>query len=153
MSRPRIDFDRELARGLRAYQDELASWWLHRAEDAAHRRAYRRIADYIADSFPRPPRTIADYGCGAGHLLAQLARRFPRARLTGYDASLPLLDAARQRLTLAGRRTELVATVLPDFSLPRARTDLVIISFPNFLPRVPATEVRRAEHRLTAAER
>jgi len=153
MGRRRIDFARELGRGLSAYQDRLASWWLDRTADAAHRRAYRRIADYIADSFPRPPRRITDYGCGAGHLLAQLARRFPRARLSGYDASGPLLDSARRRLAFAGRRVDLAETVLPDSSLPRGACDLVTMSFPNLLPPAPAGELRRCEQRLSGAER
>jgi SAM-dependent methyltransferase len=143
MTPRRIDFDLELARGLEAYQDRLARWWLERADDAAHRRAYRRIAAYLADSFPHLPRRIADYGCGAGHLLAEMARQFPRARFAGYDASRPLLESARRRLAFAGPRVELIEAVLPDFALtPRA--DVVTVSFPNFLPKTPAREIRPA---------
>jgi trans-aconitate 2-methyltransferase len=41
------------------------------------------------------PETIIDLGCGAGHLTAILARRWPRARVIGVDASTAMLDEAR----------------------------------------------------------
>src|SRR5262249_18330150 len=50
-SRP--DFGRELARGVMAYEDTLARWWLCRASNPAHGRAYRRVAEFIAASFPQ----------------------------------------------------------------------------------------------------
>ncbi|MEU0691211.1 trans-aconitate 2-methyltransferase [Streptomyces uncialis] len=42
----------------------------------------------------RPPR-IADLGCGPGNVTTLLARRWPTARITGYDNSTDMLDRAR----------------------------------------------------------
>src|SRR5213593_2124773 len=150
-----IDFDQELSRGVAAYDDSLARWWLARASDPAHRRAYRRIADFIAFAFPRAPRRIADYGCGPGHLLAALRRRFPRSDLAGYDASGPLIEAARRRLAgvQGSGRVRLVKTLLPGFDLPRARADLVLVAFPNFVPRSPEKDLRAHERGLSAPQR
>jgi ubiquinone/menaquinone biosynthesis C-methylase UbiE len=39
---------------------------------------------------------IADVACGSGAFLRDLARTFPRARLTGIDLSLPYLEEARR---------------------------------------------------------
>ena len=53
------------------------------------------------------PARVLDLGCGTGALFAGLRERFPRARLVGLDAALPMLDAARTRTpwwrSLAGR--------------------------------------------------
>lgn len=38
---------------------------------------------------------VLDVGCGAGHALNLMARRFPRSRFTGYDFSADALDVAR----------------------------------------------------------
>ena len=148
-----VDFDRELRRGVAAYDDALARWWLGRAADAAHRRAYRRIARFAAASFPAGPRRIVDLGCGAGHLLAELRRVFPRAELVGYDASTPLLRRARRRLerSTGGGRVRLVQTVLPDPALAGTGADLLVLAFPNFLPRSPRTAVRAHGRALGAA--
>ena len=53
------------------------------------------------------PARVIDLGCGTGALFAGLRERFPRARLVGVDAALPMLQAARSRASwwraLAGR--------------------------------------------------
>ncbi|GAA0668471.1 hypothetical protein GCM10009535_55470 [Streptomyces thermocarboxydovorans] len=49
-----------------------------------------RIPEPAADA-PR----IADLGCGAGNVTALLAERWPAARITGYDNSPEMLEAAR----------------------------------------------------------
>lgn len=38
---------------------------------------------------------VADVGCGSGHVLNLLARRFPRSQFTGYDLAEDALAAAR----------------------------------------------------------
>ena len=43
------------------------------------------------------PARVLDLGCGTGALFAGLRERFPRARLVGVDAALPMLRAARGR--------------------------------------------------------
>ena len=77
-----------------SYNGEAGKWWQERAGNAAHRRAYRTIADFIRDSLPLPPRLILDYACGAGNLIALLVRRFPTSQIIGLDGSSLLLDLA-----------------------------------------------------------
>ncbi|MER5989567.1 trans-aconitate 2-methyltransferase [Streptomyces viridosporus] len=62
---------------------------------AGHRtRPFTDLLARIPDLPGDPPR-IADLGCGAGNVTALLAGRWPAARVTGYDNSPEMLDAAR----------------------------------------------------------
>ncbi|WP_184823375.1 trans-aconitate 2-methyltransferase [Streptomyces griseomycini] len=62
---------------------------------AGHRA--RPFTDLLArvPGLPGDPPRIADLGCGAGNVTALLADRWPTARVTGYDNSPEMLDAAR----------------------------------------------------------
>jgi len=121
-----------------AYDGALARWWMLRADDPVHGRAYGRIADFIAESYVRPPRVIVDYACGAGHLLALLSLRFRRSRLIGLDGSEFLLGMALRRLSRiprrCSRRIALVQAPLPDPELMRRKADLAVFCFPNMVP-------------------
>ena len=134
----KIDFDRELGRGIATYNEKVGLWWRRRAENPAHANAYRKIADFIEASYTTPPRRILDYACGAGNLLARLHRRFPAAKLLGLDGSSLLLDRARDRFLRRGNRAAaqitLIQTFLPNFDLPSALADLVVFAFPNMAP-------------------
>jgi SAM-dependent methyltransferase len=120
------------------YNKEVAHWWLNRANDAAHSRAYRKIAEFLEASYSRAPRVIVDYACGAGHLLALLSQRFPDAKLIGLDGSLFLLNETLKRLKglpeRCSSRISLIETRLPDLELLPGRADLVIFCFPNMSP-------------------
>jgi len=146
-----IRFDKELARGLEAYEDVLGYWWLGRSSNEAHRRAYRKVADYIAASFQNSPGVIVDYACGAGNLLGLLANRFPHSRLIGMDGSSFLLALARKRLSRLGKaalaRVSYVGTVLPNFAL-RLKTNLVVFAFPNLVPGTAEDTLHDATDRL-----
>ncbi len=133
-----IDFDRELDEGKETYDHTLGQWWQSRSSDAAHRYAYRKIADHMKSFFPGVPEKIIDYGCGGGDLLSRLYRRFPESPLVGVDGSSLLLEEAGRRLQRLDKkwmqRVELVETELPDFSLPSGEADLLIFAFPNIVP-------------------
>ena len=43
------------------------------------------------------PRAILDAGCGTGEALAELAARYPHARLFGIDCAYPMVASARRR--------------------------------------------------------
>lgn len=120
-----------------SYNGQVGSWWLDRSVDAVHRRAYRRIADFIRDSYMREPGLIVDYACGPGNLLSLLSLRFRRSRLAGLDGSSLLLSQARQRFALLPRscaeRLSLVETPLPNMKLLKGKADLVIFCFPNMV--------------------
>jgi len=76
-----------------------------------------------------PPRRILEVGCGTGRNLAELARRFPEAQITGVDLSAPMLELARRKTQGFGPRVQLLhqayAAPLGD---PPAR-DLVLFSY------------------------
>ncbi len=137
MMRSGIDFGVELARGMPAYEDTLGAWWRLKASDRSHARAYRNIAGFVSASLARPPRTIVDYACGTGHLLARLGAFFPAARLIGLDGSACLLNFARRRLGAAGHgifgRSRLIEMPLPAARLPRVKADLSLFVFPNMI--------------------
>ncbi len=149
MSPSKLDFDTELSRGLDAYNDTLAEWWLSRAGDPCHARAYRNIGAFIHASLTRPPGVIVDYACGAGHLLARIGALFPDSRLIGLDGSNYLLRLARDRLKRAGSAARLLELQLPAKRLPGVTADLVLYAFPNMiwpagrrnLPVLPPAEV------------
>lgn len=66
----------------------------------------RPLRDLLAH-LPRvpgePAPRVADLGCGPGNSTALLARRWPAARITGYDNSSPMLEKAYQLVDDAGR--------------------------------------------------
>ena len=140
-----IDFDKELNRGPRTYDDAIGRWWESRSNDWAHRYAYRNIARHISSFFARPPRQVIDYACGAGPILTKLCWHFPNSHITGLDGSRYLLDTAAQRLKHLGRnwssRVELRLTELPDFSLSGGQADLLVFLFPNIVPQPDNHEV------------
>ncbi len=149
-------FDEELKRGIAGYNGGLGRWWYTQAQNPCHLRAYATVADYIRASFRRPPALIVDYACGAGHLLLRLSKRFPSARLIGFDGSSFLLDLARRRMGRSGRnireRVRLVETALPNFDLPALGADLVTFAFPNLVPSGRRNSGRLGEQHLEARD-
>ncbi len=121
-----------------SYNGEVGLWWLERSLDAAHNRAYRKIADFIRDSFTRDPGTIVDYACGPGHLLSLLSLCFRKSKLVGLDGSRVMLEQARRRIAALPQecagRISLVETPLPNLSLLQGKADLAIFCFPNMVP-------------------
>ncbi len=119
------------------YNGKVARWWLQRATDDVHERAYRNVADFIRDSFLHDPKLIVDYACGAGNLLLHLGDRFPNSRLVGLDGSSFLLgQALHNRIKLPHERIQrlkLIETFLPNMNLMRGRADLAIFCFPNMV--------------------
>jgi SAM-dependent methyltransferase len=119
------------------YNGTVARWWCKRACDRAHARAYRKIADFIRDSYAHEPKLIADYACGAGNLLFLLSSRFPESKLVGMDGSAFLLRLARRHLKMlppaCARRIEFIETPLPNMDIIRSKADLAIFCFPNMV--------------------
>jgi len=136
------------------YDGKVAQWWLKRSTDAAHKYAYKTIADFLRSSFPGEPRLIIDYACGAGPLLSLLSRRFERSKLIGLDGSAFLLEEAGRRFSKlprrCGQRIRLVPAVLPDLDLLKERAGLVVFCFPNMMPHSP--KQRRAAASLLSPE-
>ncbi|MEV5341123.1 trans-aconitate 2-methyltransferase [Streptomyces sp. NPDC052676] len=68
----------------------------------------RPFTDLLArvPDLPAGPPRIADLGCGPGTLTELLARRWPTARVTGYDNSPEMLARASGGSTAGGGRLE-----------------------------------------------
>ena len=146
----RIDFDKQLARGAKAYDNEVGQWWLKRSEDIVHRRAYDAIAKHFVTAVKKAGYArgvIVDYACGSGPLLERLAKLLPEARIVGIDGSVKLLSitaerlraqgvdaavvAARDAFANDGPRIRLVQSGLPSFKFPRGHADALMFCFPN----------------------
>jgi SAM-dependent methyltransferase len=121
-----------------SYNGKTGSWWLQHSLDAAHRRAYRKIADFIRDSYVREPTLVVDYACGPGNLLALLSRRLKSSKLVGLDGSSVLLSHAQRRFArlphMCAERISLIETPLPNLGILRGKADLVLFCFPNMVP-------------------
>ncbi|AOS43272.1 ubiquinone/menaquinone biosynthesis methyltransferase [Lacunisphaera limnophila] len=65
------------------------------------------ILERAAAAQPAPAR-ILEVGCGTGRNLVALARRFPRAQITGVDLSGEMLAIARRKTTPYGSRVTLL---------------------------------------------
>jgi SAM-dependent methyltransferase len=120
------------------YNGKVGRWWLRHSLDAAHRRAYKKVAAFIRDSYVQEPGTIVDYACGPGHLLALLSLEFRKSRLIGLDGSSFMLMEALQHFAQlpaeCSSRISLIETRLPDFTVLRRKAELVVFCFPNMVP-------------------
>jgi SAM-dependent methyltransferase len=138
------------------YNGEMARWWQRRSMDYSHRRAYRKIADFIRDSYRRDPRMIVDYACGAGNLLSLLSYRFPHSRLVGLDGSSYLLGLALRRLSRLPRsssmRISLIEAALPRHNFLHGQADLVIFCFPNMTPSADEENEREGRNGLKPSD-
>lgn len=150
-----IDFEQLLLNGSSSYERQIASWWLDRAGDKAHQKAYRNIAEFMfaqlkfdgkADG-SQEPKFLIDYACGGGHLIPHLMRLLPEWNIIGIDGSLELLQNiahnhsaakiidAQQAFAKEGPQIRLVHSGLPSFSEFKAgQADAVLLCFPNLLP-------------------
>lgn len=80
----------------------------------------RPALDLLARVDLSAPAHVVDLGCGAGNVTALLARRFPKARITGVDASDSMLAKAR----LAAPGCRFVAADIAAWT-PEAPPDLI----------------------------
>ena len=55
----------------------------------------RPAVDLLARIPNAEPNHVYDLGCGAGNVAKLLAERWPKARVTGIDSSMPMLEKAR----------------------------------------------------------
>jgi S-adenosylmethionine-diacylgycerolhomoserine-N-methlytransferase len=86
------------------------------------------ILDLAAAAWPAPSR-ILEIGCGTGRNLVALARRFPRAQLTGLDLSDAMLAIARTKILGCEQRVSLVQRVYDAPVDLGAGHDLVLCSY------------------------
>lgn len=112
-------------------------WWVQRALDPAHDRAYKRIARMGQKHKPEP-KLIIDYACGAALLIRKLIKTFSSAQIVGLDESVLGLDGGRQLLREMhlkqsdADRISLHRAVLPKDNPQLPKADLLFFSFPDF---------------------
>lgn len=134
-----LDFEQELDRGRKTYNNKVGQWWLDQAFNEDHKKAYRKIARFAQQHLKKEPRVVIDYACGPGHILCRLYKRFPKAEIYGLDGSKLMLDRTDERLRQIGgdfdERVCLVETFLPNFDLDLPKADLLVFAFPNIVVR------------------
>jgi S-adenosylmethionine-diacylgycerolhomoserine-N-methlytransferase len=74
------------------------------------------------------PAHILEVGCGTGRNLVALARRFPRAQITGVDLSEAMLVVARRKTAAYGSRVTLRQRAY-DAPVAAGRHQLVLCSY------------------------
>lgn len=90
------------------------------------------------------PGTIADLGCGPGHLTEVLRRRWPEADILGVDSSPEMIDRA-----VAGNTDLRARYLIADVSewVPEEPVDLIVSNATlQWLPDPLATVARLREH-------
>jgi S-adenosylmethionine-diacylgycerolhomoserine-N-methlytransferase len=102
----------------------------------ATRKYYLLGRDRLLDDLTPPPGgTILEIGCGTGRNLVLAGRRYPEARLYGFDISSEMLKTARTSIARAGYSDRITvaegdATAFDAMALfGRAQFDRVFISY------------------------
>jgi SAM-dependent methyltransferase len=98
------------------------SWYDHpRFCDIAFRSETPLEADFVEAACrkfcPFRARRLLEPGCGAGRLVAEMARR--GYRVTGFDLNRPSLDYLRRRLARRGLKANVFEADMADFRLPK----------------------------------
>ncbi len=95
---------------MRSFEDHY--WW------------YQALRQHVADSIQPKRRDFAllDAGCGSGGMLATLRKRFPRADLTGIDASEHGVKLTAERQA----RVQLMTASVNDLPFPADEFDVVL---------------------------
>lgn len=86
----------------------------HRGAGPAGRYTLEPLRSVLEDR--GPPDSLADAGCGPGHVPLTVAADYPDASVVGYDAAEPVLDANRDRADERGlENVAFERAVLPEF--------------------------------------
>lgn len=88
-------------------------------------RVVRQLLAMLATKLQSAPQRILDIGCGTGHLLSELAARYPQAALYGLDLAPNMVHLAAKRLAKAATLVQGDAEQLP---FDDASFDLVVSS-------------------------
>lgn len=90
----------------------------------------RRIVKLAAEALGRDTALqILEVGCGTGRNLKDLARNFPKARITGVDLCAPMLAKAEKSTAPFGDRVTLLHQAYAPEMLQEASCDLVLFSY------------------------
>lgn len=95
--------------------------------------------------------TVLEVGCGRGHALAELARRFPRSRFHGVDMSEAAIGHARETVRASGL-DNIVFEVRDAASLDMAGTVDLVLAFDAIHDQAQPAEVLRRVRRSLAPD-
>ncbi len=79
-------------------------------------------------SFQSPPKNILEVGCGTGHNLLKLAKKYPSARITGVDLSDEMLKVAKKNLKKPSLRVSFLHQAYSK-PLDPGTFDLILFSY------------------------
>jgi SAM-dependent methyltransferase len=104
------------------------------------------FAAHVAPTLPPNP-VVVDLGCGPGLFLHDLGKRYPQARLYGYDVT-PAMIAHGQRLPATGARPTLVVHDVAKQPLPHDAGSVHLVAMSSVLhvidePLPVLAEIRR----------
>jgi len=77
----------------------------------------------------RTPARILEIGCGTGKNLAQMARLFPQAELTGIDLAEAMLMEARKKFAAMPQRVTFISMPYEQPLAPENPFDLILCSY------------------------
>ena len=90
----------------------------------------RRLMLETLGDYQLAPRTILEVGCGTGHNLQRLARRYPQAQLIGVDVAKSMLQKARRQTQRWQDRVQLIQQAYGSEATPWAgQLDIVLFSY------------------------
>ncbi|MEM9261521.1 MAG: methyltransferase domain-containing protein [Bacteroidota bacterium] len=95
---------------------------------------------------PTEPLQILEVGCGTGHNLLRLAKKYPEAEITGIDLSADMLAKAGKKVTHFGDRIQLLNGAFGDADLGNS-FDLIIFSYCLTMVNPGWEALVRAAHR------
>ncbi len=114
--------------------------WHQKDDDMGDRLAFpRALTAAIVATDQSPPSVVIDVGSGPGSYLGVLLDAYPQAQGVWIDASEPMLDIAKSRLTVYGDRITYVVCDMRDIGETALPTADVVVS-------------SRAAHHLTYEE-
>lgn len=95
---------------------------------------------------PTEPLQILEVGCGTGHNLLRLAKKYPEAEITGIDLSADMLAKAEKKVAHFGDRVQLVNGAFGDAGLDDG-FDLIVFSYCLTMVNPGWEALVRAAHR------
>lgn len=138
-----VEFHRTAGGWLREHQGFIHGELIHPLYVGKHfpGQIFKQRTDVLDELGGREFRRILELGASSGHYTIQLARKYPKAELTGVELSLPMLEQAQRVANEHNLRWRLVQAAAEDTGLPASSFDLVTSYI--LLHEVPNEATRR----------
>ena len=119
--------------------DDIGRW--RRTPEAVS--AEQNLHDLIAEMVPDDAKTVLDFACGTGALLATTSRKHPKAAVAGMEPDRVKASAARARLKYKGEAAAVEDVNILESDPLAGRTFDAVISIPPFGLKVDAAKKER----------